>query len=294
MANVDQAERLWVSSISNPKLAFDNAKSIADLPEENKPVALRGKDQTQILSLRQNLINLMLKTFQVQSLNFSSSSNNLSYWDLYEIDLDDNVEIKLGSATDAALGMSHIPSLFGPEAVVLFPSSEDRIFWQKKYLEDPEHQRILYKDKLRSTAQGLNSLMPVNMPITRIETIHSLNMLYANINQKKMMDDIAAAILTTPQVYRFSVTKKGTWRQDIRPALTSDNTWVFNGAEISDRGRLSMKFSNGSYTIRIVYNQKNSYPYPKKEFGDLRAPGVHGLGTPSMNVWVKKIAKPKP
>ena len=293
MSNVDQTERLMVSSISHPELAFDNSKIIADLPDENKPVVFRGKDQNQILSIRQDLINLMLKTLQIQTLNFSSNNNNLSGWDLYETLLDIHVEIKLGSATDAALGFSHVKSIFGTEAVSLFPSVEDRILWRDEYLTNPSHQRSLYINKLSTTAQGLNALTPVNTPITNVETIHVLNMLYANINQQKLMADIADATLTMPQVYRFSVNKKGVWKQDIRPALTSDNTWLFNGAEVSDRGRLSMKFSNGSYTIRIVYNQKNSYHYPKA-MGVEKAPGIHGLGTPSMNVWVRKIAKPRP
>lgn len=292
MSNVDQTERLMVSSISQPELAFDNTKIIADLPDENKPLAFRGKDQNQILSLRQNLINLMLEKLQTKTLSFSSNSNNLSGWDLYETILAIHVEIKLGSATDAALGMSHIKSIFGQEAVELFPSLEDRILWRKEYLENPAHQRSQYLSRLRSIAQGLNTLMPVNTPITRSETIHALNMLYANINQKKIMENIADSIITMPQVYRFSVNKKGVWKQDIRPALTSDNTWLFNGAEISDRGRLNMKFSNGSYSIRIVYNQKNSYHFPK-ELGVDNASGIHGLGTPSMNVWVRKIGKPK-
>jgi hypothetical protein len=291
MANVDQTERLMISSISQPELALDNAKLIADLPDENKPVVFRGKDQKQVLSIRQDLINLMLKTLGVQTLSFSSSNNNLSGWDLYETILDAHVEIKLGSATDAALGFSHVKSIFGPEAVSLFPSLEERIVWRNEYLTNPSKQRSLYINKLSSTAQGLNTLTPVNTPITNVNTIHSLNMLYANINQQKLMDNIADATLTMPQVYRFSVNKRGIWKQDIRPALTSDNTWVFNGAEVSDRGRLSMKFSNGIYSIRIVYNQKNSFS--NKELGIVRAPGIHGLGTPSMNVWVRKITMPK-
>jgi hypothetical protein len=293
MANVDQTERLMISSISQPELAIPNSKTIAELPDENKTLVFRGKDQNQVLSIRQGLINLMMEKWNVQTLRFSSSNNNLSYWDLYETILDRHVEIKLGSATDAALGMSHIQNLFGAEAVVLFPSLEDRITWRQQYLENPTNQRISYINTLRSTAQGLNALMPLSTPITRVETINSLNMLYGNINQQKMMENIANGALDMPQVDRFSVNKKGVWKQDVRPALTADNTWIFNGAEVSDRGRLSMKFSNGIYTIRIVYNQKNSYHYPKKEFGDLKAPGTHGLGTPSMNVWVKKIAAPK-
>lgn len=293
MANVDQTERLMISSISQPELAIPNSKIIAELPEENKTLVFRGKNQDQVLTIRQNLINLMLEKLNVKTLSFSSSSNNLSYWDLYETILDAHVEIKLGSATDAALGMSHIKTLFGTGAVDLFPSLEDRISWRQKYLESPTEQRILYINKLRETAKGLNRSMPLNTPITRIETVHSLNMLYGNVNQQKMMENIAAATLTMPQVYRFSVNKNGVWKQDVRPALTADNPWIFNGADVSDKGRLSMKFSNGIYTIRIVYNQKNSYHYPKKEFGDIKASGIHGLGTPSMNVWVKKIATPK-
>lgn len=282
-----------IASISNPDLALPNSRTIADLPDENKTLVFRGKDQNQVLAIRQSLIDLMLKTFNVKALKFSSSNNNLSFWDLYETVLDAHVEIKLGSATDAALGMSHIKTLFGAEAVDLFPSLEDRISWRQKFLENPAAQRTLYINKLRETAQGLNDLMPIGSPITRTETIHSLNMLYGNVNQQKMMDNIADALLTLPKVYRFSVNKKGVWKQDIRPHLTAENPWRFNGAEVSDRGRLSMKFSNQLYTIRIVYNQKNSYHYPKKEFGDLKASGIHGLNTPSMNVWVKEVAVPK-
>lgn len=280
-----------ISSISQPELAIHNSKTIAELPDENKPVVFRGKDQNQVLSIRQDLISLMLKTLHVQTLNFSSSNNNLSGWDLYETILDAHVEIKLGSATDAALGFGHVKSIFGPEAVSLFPSLEERVVWRNEYLNNPSQQRNLYINKLSSTAQGLNNLTPVNTPITDINTIHVLNMLYANINQQKLMENIADATLTMPQVYRFSVNKKGIWKQDVRPALTTDNTWIFNGAEVSNRGRLSMKFSNGIYTIRIVYNQKNSYS--NKELGIVRAPGIHGLGTPSMNVWVRKITPPK-
>ena len=293
MVNVDRAERLWVSSIVQPELAFDNTKILAELPDENKHIAFRGTDHHQILAIRQNLLNLMMKTWNVQTLSFSSSNNNRSNWDLYENILDNNAELKLGSATDAALGMSHINTIFGTEAAELFPSIQDRLSWRPKYLENPAEQRILYINKLRETAKGLNALMPINSPITRPQTIHSLNMLYANINHQEMMDSIAAEIITVPDVYRFSVSPKGTWRQDIRPALTSDNTWIFNGAEVTGTGRLNIKFSNGIYAINFIYNQKNPYRYSKKEFGELKAPGIYGLGTPSMNVKISRIPTPK-
>lgn len=285
--DVDKSERLFMRSLLNP--AQDNiaAISISRLSEQKKHVVFRNKSAEQILEIQHKLVTLMKRELGVDTLNLIGTNDNHKDSDLYELNLHRHIELKLGSATDAALGVNHVDTIAGSGVKDALPSNDDRELWRKMYA-DGKHQEVAsaYLDKLKNTKTVINQNMVPGEKVQDKVINHTLNMLYAGINQ---FDRIKASRTGTPvpEILRFSVNRNGQWKRDIRPALEKDAQWVFDGANVTDKGRLNLRFNNGSYYIRFTFNQKNSYS--SKAYGIERASGKYGLGYLSMNVWVRKI-----
>lgn len=286
--NVDKSERLFMRSLLNPNQDSIAAISICRLEESKKHVVFRGKTATQILDIQKKLLSLMKRELGVENLSLIGTNDNHKDSDLYELNLHRHIELKLGSATDAALGMNHLETITGAGVLKALPSTEDREKWRAMYANG-EHDAVAsaYLTKLIETKDAINANLPAGREVSDKVINHTLNMLYAGINQ---FDRINASRTGTPvpEILRFSVNRNGQWKRDVRPALPANSTWVFEGATVTNKGRLNMRFHNGSYYVRFTFNQKNSYS--NKGLGIERSSGKYGLGYLSMNVWVRKIS----
>ncbi len=284
--DVDKSERLFMRSLLNPHQDSIAAISISRLQEKNKHVVFRNKTAEQILEIQHKLVSLMKRELDVDTLNLIGTNDNRKDSDLYELDLHRHIELKLGSATDAALGINHVETVAGAGVKEALPSAEDRAIWRSMYAKG-KHQEVAeaYLAKLKVTRDAINRNLGRG-PVDDMAINHTLNMLYAGINQFDRIKSSRAGA-PVPEILRFSVNRNGQWKRDIRPALEKGLRWTFEGATVTDKGRLNMRFNNGSYYIRFTFNQKNSYS--SKAFGIERAGGKYGLGCLSMNVWVRKI-----
>lgn len=285
--DVDKSERLFMRSLLNPAQDSIAAISISRLAEDKKHIVFRKKSAEQILETQKKLVTLMKRELGVETLNLIGTNDNHKDSDLYELDLNRHIELKLGSATDAALGINHVDTIAGTGVRDALPSTEDREQWRQMYSEG-KHAEVAdaYLNKLKETKTVINRNMVPGEKVQDQVINHTLNMLYAGINQFERING-ARTGMAVPEILRFSVNRNGQWKRDIRPALEKGAQWVFEGANVTDKGRLNLRFNNGSYYIRFTFNQKNSYS--SKVYGIERASGKYGLGYLSMNVWVRKI-----
>lgn len=285
--DVDKSERLFMRSLLNPQQDNIAAISISRLSDKRKHIVFRNKSAEQILDIQHRLVKLMKSELGVETLSLIGTNDNHKDSDLYELNLHRHIELKLGSATDAALGINHVETITGAGVKDALPSNEDRIKWRGMYAAGQEREvAAAYLDKLGEAKDAINLNLVPGAKVQDDVINHTLNMLYGGINQ---FDRIKASRTGTPvpEILRFSVSRNGQWKRDVRPALEKGAQWAFEGASVTDKGRLNMRFNNGSYYIRFTFNQKNSYS--SKAFGIERASGKYGLGYLSMNVWVRKI-----
>lgn len=297
-SNVDQCERYFVEMFIHPTNIKSLAESIVKLPEIEKTKAFRSLNALEIITIQDNLLQIIKKTFGVEKLYLTSSNNNKLGKDLYEYKLDKHIEIKLGKPTDGGLGMSHFDFIFYEGAAKLFPTTKDRQDWRNLY-KNGEVAKVgsEFLEALTSACAALSGVFPAGEVIVHKNSIHTLNMFYAGINHLDKIKEYSDALDTVPEIFRFSISEKTKkWSRDVRPALTSDNRWVFEGAKIlpakgSVAGRPEIKFNNGTYQIRFTLNQKNRWDFkdPKIE----KVGWGYGLNSLSLNMWIRKIPIPK-
>lgn len=292
--NVDQCERLFVAMFSEPENKVALAEQIVALDEPNKARVFRGKDVEGVLKIQNDLAALLVKSLGVASPSYLSNNNNRVDSDLFEQTTNTHIEIKIGSATDAAVGGSIISMLLGEASYAALPGEAEKAANRALYAEGKTAEALQsYRSSLAQAVQVINSeIAPDSEIASGSLTEHVLNMLYSGINQEERISSLYhGETAEVPEIQRYSVNPKGRWKRDVRPALTSENVWKFKGATLSSAGRLSFIFTNNDFQIRFVFNQKNRYS--NKSLGIVKAPGIYGLGSGSFNVWVKPLPRKK-
>lgn len=283
MPNVDMFERnykvLLKSIVEDDGALVDKSSNeLFDLPTANKPTLFRKHSLIEIKESAENLLNQFdgIKTLEY-------SVNNKDLYDIL-VDNEHHLEIKLGAATDSAIGLASVKELTGVDFIE--PGIADwREEVQSKTLSDLKNTDFLerrlraYQDFIRESSEKIE-LAPVGDKAN-----HILNNFVLGIN---VNSDEIAALEEVPTIILTTYTKAG-WV--LKPLTLSDESdWFVEDVSYNpDTNRVRVLFSNGNISIKILSNQKNSYKSKKlKENGVPKIEPLYGFGSLSFNLWVNR------
>lgn len=283
MPNVDQFERdykVLLKGLADDEnsLIDSSLESLHELQTTNKPTLFRKHSTHEIRMSAEELLNHF---DSVSSLEYSVNNK-----DLYDVLVngEHHLELKLGAATDAAIGLASVKDLTHVD--FLEPEiSHWREEIQNKTPHDLENTDFLsrrlsaYRNFISHSA---NSVEKVKVS-SYANTVLNNFVLGLNVNSEEIahLEHVPTIILTT-------YTKKG-WV--LKPLSLKDKSdWEIVSVEYNDTtNRVRIIFSNGDISIKILSNQKNSYKSNKlKANGIPKIEPKYGFGSLSFNLWVDR------
>lgn len=283
MPNVDQFERQYKVLLQgiaeeDPNKITESTSNLYGLPQANKPTLFRNHNENMITDSAYELMN----KFDHVS-DFKYSVNNK---DLYDVLINNkhHLEIKLGSATDAAIGLATVEELTSVNfSEPNIQEWRDRI--QSCTQTDLENTDILesrlaaYRKFIRESAEKIE-LQQVSDKANQILNNFVLGL---NVNSEEI-----SALQNIPTITLTTYTKKGWVLKDL--VLDKESEWSISEVDYNETtNRVKILFSNGEISIKILSNQKNSYKSVKlKANGIKKIEPLYGFGSLSFNLWVNR------
>lgn len=247
-------------------------------PKTNQPIIFR--DFETIESLKNVFASLekeLKQNLNTDKLYLTGDNNNRSGADLYESFTDIHIELKLGSATDANLGLESMKDVLGLGLINSLPTAQQREKWRASYLLNPEQTSILIKAEHKKSYESFVKDFQLKAgdkldPAGQL----AMNKYWSGNNNNNL----------SGRMRRWQLLKDGTWKEEIK-SLPS-GSWQYGEAEVKTQpdktNRLNFSIYNPvlEKSLKLTYNYKNTYR--SKTLG-IVAPAKLGLGSPSFNGW---------
>lgn len=293
MANVDRCTRLAEAGLCDN--VEENAKRIAELPENIKNQIFRGKKaksiQAMLVRFSETIIEAVEQKYHAKCLGIHPSSNNNKDGADLVCNLSDKdtvtVEVKFGSYTDKAAGMKAAARILGTQifsdVLSIQQRREARALVAKEY-PNLEAHRTRLEGSLNLAIDEFNNSIAEH-PLSKKAQTEMENYLLNN----------SGGYEERPGKYmRFETDKKGQKFVERAPVKKGAGEWQVKKIEPLDfKGgvqRVNVFIYNPSTKVRIKFllNNKNNYKLKAKELpqGEVTVESKYMLGSPSWNVWV--------
>lgn len=251
---------------------------LLETPVNNRPVAFRTfTTDEEMLSSFQNLKYAIEEKLNITTVVLTSSTNNRIGSDFFETTTKTHIELKLGAATAANLGVEKVATIIPATSLAKLPSNADRELWRTLYRANPEEASTFivnrHNQMLKNVAEEINR----NKTLAEGANV-TLNNLYQGYNVSSENAHKLATFYLQPD---FS------WKEQSRPYV-ENASWGFSQALFSTKtGRLNLFAVNPvlNATWKATYNYKNNYPLTLSNGEKTKAPAKLGLGSPSFNCW---------
>lgn len=283
--NVTAFETAYVTEFKNfvDHNIADYSKLLS-IPMGNRPILLRSAEtRADIINSFQDLKQTLLADLNVDKLNLTISSNNRDGSDMEELNSGASIELKLGSATDANIGLTAMGKILRYNTMKTLPWQEDRDRWRDIYDGSETSMETIIQEhsvKLKNFANKINRLK--DFPLDA-DAQKQLNAYYAGVTIQDE-DKVSPA----RNVIRYSLKNPDGWVNSTRQSVDGVTDWVIEKAEFNKAtGRVNTFFVSKTAGVRFraTYNYKNSHYMQTVDGKKIKAPAKLGLGSPSFNCW---------
>ncbi len=262
----------------------DIANEIANIPDENRIRCMRKKSDEEIYKTLSDFFADVTNDFKenygdIQSIECSSNDNKQVADIIIHSDKDYNCELKFGAETNSNIGIESFENLF-PFSFVM-PSETRENWFNDVYVNHTktEEEWLAYKKNYYNNAiSNFNSQYQ-----EKTLTDEQSNYLVNNI-----VNSSGSASKSCGNYVKYVLKRKHLVRKD---PVKNEGSWQISSvSSISNpiKGRVNVNLTNGEYNVRFVLNWKNTF-----RKNGVEVPAKYGFGSPSYNVFVKKVKNEK-
>lgn len=283
MPDFDSFERIFRSVVGGDTSEATGAHKIFALEEANKVRVVKGRTKSEIEDFLMRASS-SLRSFFPPGASFTSSDDNRSGKDLFEVSTKTPVELKSGpSMTDANSGLGIVSWATGDSEKRISDLMKQGMLERRLIALSGKPNKTIEESKSASMdnlADYLKSIVEIG-PATP-ELTHFLKLVAAGItNQSTIITSYGSTVTDT-----FPLLLEASWEIGLKlyakAFLPSEEIVVTRVERTKDRAQIIAEGVDSRRRAKIYPNFKNSWTSPDGK----KVPAINWVKTPCFHVWI--------
>lgn len=283
MPDFDSFERIFRSVVGGDTSEATGAHEIFALEEANKVRVVKGRTKSEIEDFLMRASS-SLRSFFPPGASFTSSDNNRSGKDLFEVSTKTPVELKSGaSMTDANSGLGIVSWATGDSEKKISDLMKQGMLERRLIALSGKPNKTIEESKSASMdnlADYLKSIVEIG-PATP-ELTHFLKLVAAGItNQSTIITSYGSAVTD-----KFPLLLEASWEIGLKlyakAFLPSEEIVVTRVERTKDRAQIIAEGVDSQRRAKIYPNFKNSWTSPDGK----KVPANNWVKTPCFHIWI--------